>query len=87
MSKKTIFKLKQHITKDDLVDVGFLLIDSGAIRGTDYENLLYIPLQESSRHGYRVIQYNEVNTVPEDLRPEDIEDLVARGWVEEIENE
>ena len=85
MRETTIFKLKQHVTKDDLGDAGFLVINSGAIRGTACGDLIYIPLSESSLCGYRVIQYDEVNTVPEDLNPEDIEDLVAQGWVEEIE--
>lgn len=87
MSNQTMFKLKQHITKDDLGDAGFLVIDSGAIRGTVYGDFIYIPLRESSRHGYRVIQYAEVNTIPEDLNLDDIEDLVTRGWVEKIKNE
>ena len=85
MRETIMFKLKQHVTKDDLRDAGFLVIDSGAIRGTACGDLIYIPLSESSLCGHRVIQYDKVGTDPEDLNPEDIEDLVARGWVEEIE--
>lgn len=87
MSNQTMFKLKQHITKDDLGDAGFIVTDSGAIRGTAYGDFIYIPLQESSRYGYRVIQYDKVNTFPEDLNLDDIEDLVTQGWVEKIKNE
>lgn len=87
MSDQIIFKLKSHVTKDDLGDAGFLVVGSGAIRGTAYGDFIYIPLQESSRYGYRVIQYAEVNTFPEDLNLDDIEDLITRGWAEEIEND
>lgn len=86
MSKQTIFKLKDEVTKEDLVSAGFDVNISGAIREvTDGIEMIYIPLKTLSGFGYRVIQYNHVRTEPEDMNPEDIEDLIARGWVERIE--
>lgn len=87
----TIFKLKQHVTEDDLEQVGFGIQDRPAtywrvaykeLVGTGIE--ITIPL-EPCEYGERVIQYDAYGTDPEDLNPEHIEDLVARGWVEEIE--
>ena len=85
MSDKTIFKLKDGVTKDDLVGAGYRILHTGAFKELPNGCDIYIPLIESSSFGQRVIQYNEGGTSPEDLNPEDIEDLVARGWVEEIE--
>ena len=86
MSKETIYKLKSHVTKDDLVGAGYRITRTGACKELPSGCEIYIPLIESSSYGQRVIQYNEEGTSPEELNPEDIEDLVARGWVEEIEN-
>ena len=69
MSKQTIFKLNQQVTKDDLMDAGFLVVPSGAVRETACGDLIYIPLSPSSLNGYRVIQYDQVGTDPEDLNP------------------
>ncbi len=85
MNGQTIFKLKQHVTKVDLRGAGFLVYGGGASRRTDRAYAIYIPLRKSSMYAYRVIQYAGVGTSPEDLNPEDIEDLVVRGWVDEIE--
>lgn len=91
MKGTTIFKLKQHITEDELKQVGFYIKGSPdtywrvALRecvGTVPQ--ITIPLAPC-KYGERVIQYSIVGTDPEDLNPEHIEDLVARGWVEEIE--
>ena len=84
MSDQIIFKLKSHVTKDDLGDAGFIVTYNGAIRGTAYGDFIYIPLQESSMYGYRVIQYDKENALPEDLNLDDIEDLITRGWVEKV---
>ena len=91
MSETTIFKLKQHVTEDNLVSVGFVIHDQPvtlwrvALREiVGMAIKILIPL-EPCEDGERVIQYNLVGTDPEDMNPEDIEDLVAQGWVEEIE--
>lgn len=85
MSDQTIFKLKDEITEEDLVSAGFDVNINGALKETASGTEIYIPLKTFSGFGYRLIQYNHVSTEPEDMNPEDIEDLVARGWVEEIE--
>lgn len=82
MNNATVFKLKQHVTEDDLVGVGYKLLGIGAIKELECGASIYIPLKKATKFGYRVIQYNEPCTYPEDLNPEYIEDLVARGWVE-----
>jgi len=82
MNSATVFKLKQHVTEDDLVGVGYKLVGIGAIKKLECGGSIYIPLKKATKFGYRVIQYNEPCTYSEDLDPEDIEDLVARGWVE-----
>lgn len=85
MSDQTIFKLKDWVTKEDLMGAGYRITLKGACKELHSGCEIYIPLIESSSYGQRVIQYNEGGTSPEELDPEDIEDLVAQGWVEEIE--
>ena len=91
MKGTTISKLKQHVAEADLRQVGFAIKD----RPNTYWRValrdhvktgaqIIIPL-EPCEHGERIIQYNAGGTAPEDMDPEYIEDLVARGWVEEIE--
>jgi len=84
MKGTTIFKLKQHVTEDDLVSAGYRIACTGVCKELPSGCEIYISLIESSSYEQRVIQYNELGTDPEELNPEDIEDLVARGWVEEI---
>lgn len=87
MSDQTIFKLKSHVTKDDLAGAGYEENRTGVLKKLRNGCEIYIPFIKSSRFGERVIQYNEACTSPEELNPEDIEDLIAQGWVEEIEYE
>ena len=82
MSKQKIFKLKDEVTEDDLVSAGYSVFLPGATKKLSDETIIYIPLNKASEYGHRVIQYDKVGTSPKDLNPEDIEDLVARGWVE-----
>ena len=96
MSDTTIFKLKDYVTEEDLVQAGFIIKDYPktdfrlAIKKVydeyDFSNPtgIIIPLEKCAFEE-RVIQYNTSGTEPEDLNPEHIEDLIALEFVEEIE--
>lgn len=84
MSNNTIFRLKDHVTIGDLESVGYQVSIKGAIKVLPNGLEVFIPLK-SSIFGYRIIQDNQISADPEELNPEYIEDLVERGWVDEIE--
>ena len=85
-----IYKLKETATKEQMESCGYKhhkpderFYEEQYLKTTKkYE--IFIPLEES-RWGNRVIQYSAYGSSPEDLNPEDIEDLIEKDLVEEVE--
>ena len=81
------YKLKEHVTSEMLESVGFR-VDEADLYYHFYacaikDDNIYIPLEECE-FGNRIIQYYASGTLPEELSPEDIKDLIEKGWVEEV---
>jgi hypothetical protein len=84
-------KLKKKATKKQMKKCGYQHIkgDDGRFYYEQYlkstsQYEIIIPL-EDCKDGDRVIQYSAYGSSPEDLNPEDIEDLVELDLVEEVE--
>lgn len=85
-----IYKLKEKATKKQMKKCGYehhtpdgrFYYEQYLKSTSRYE--IVIPL-EKCKDGDRIIQYSAYGSLPEDLNPEDIEDLVELDLVEEVE--
>ncbi len=78
------YKLKEHVTVEMLESVGFEIHDVSInhwYRCAIKDDNIYIPLEEC-QFGNRIIQPYAIGMLPEELNPEDIENLIEKGWVE-----
>lgn len=87
-----IFRLKQHVTEDNLKSVGFEIHKANmvwhyhcATKELANGKELYIPL-EPSPWGNCVVQYGVADSEPSEMLAEDIEDLIEKDWVEEVQD-
>jgi hypothetical protein len=86
---KMAYILKENATREQMELCGYKYEDVNErfyieqyIKTTEKFEI-FIPL-EHCVYGYRFIQYTAYGSFPEDLNPEDIEDLVELGLVEEV---
>jgi hypothetical protein len=87
-----IYKLKEKATKKQMKKCGYKhympderFYHEQYLKSTSQYEII-IPLEECE-YGKRVIQYSAHGSLPEELNPEDIEDLVELDLVEEVESD